>query len=77
MSMNDNIHPRWLSLSKACSYASMSENTLLGRIKTGDIYATKKGGKWYVDRESIDAFFENEKMLAKTIVASLKEAHVV
>jgi len=73
--IND-INPRWLSLAKACSYASMSENTLLNFIKTGDIYASKKVGKWYVDRESIDAFFESEKTFAKITVAQLKEAHV-
>jgi predicted site-specific integrase-resolvase len=74
--MDHDINPRWLSLRQACQYASMSENTLLSHIRMGDIYGCKKVGKWYIDRESIDSFFEAEKMLVKTIVASLKEAHV-
>ena len=72
----DDINPRWLSLKQACTYASMSENTLLSRIHKGDVYGTKKVGKWYVDRESIDLFFEAEKIEVKTIIASLREAHV-
>lgn len=74
--MDHDINPRWLGLKQACAYASMSENTLLAHVRAGDIYGTKKIGKWYIDRHSIDVFFEEEKILAKTIVASLKEAHI-
>ena len=30
-------------------------------IKSGDIYATKRGGHWIVDKESIDSFYNNER----------------
>jgi hypothetical protein len=34
----------------------MSKKTLMKHIGAGEIYASRKGGKWYVDKESIDAF---------------------
>ena len=70
--IDHNINPRWLGLRQACQYASMSENTLLAHVRAGDIYGSKKVGKWYVDKKSIDAFFETEKMFIKTILASLR-----
>lgn len=64
------VAPRWLSIRQACLYASMSENKLKEHINEGDIYATKKGGKVFVDKESIDTFMladsaEVEKTLAR------------
>lgn len=49
---------RWLSMPKACRYSEMSKNTLMKCIKNGDIKASKKRGKWIVDRESIDKYYE-------------------
>jgi excisionase family DNA binding protein len=49
--------PRWLSLTKAAAYASMSKGTIMRYILDGEIYGTRKGGKWYVDRTAIDTFF--------------------
>lgn len=71
----DDIDPRWLDLNKACTYASMSEKTLLQYInKAKDIYGTKKGGKWYIDRYSIDEFMLKDKKEIQAAVASFMEA---
>lgn len=51
---------RWLSMSKACKYSEMSKNTLMECIKTGDIKASKNRGKWIVDRQSIDKYYESD-----------------
>jgi excisionase family DNA binding protein len=51
-----NGYPRWMDIKTACRYTSMSKNTLMEYIKEGSIYARRLGGKWYVDRESIDNF---------------------
>jgi len=49
---------RWLSMPKACKYSEMSKNTLIRCIKNGDIKASKRRGKWIVDRRSIDKYYE-------------------
>ena len=65
-----NPYPRWLGISAACSYASMSKNTLMGYVLTNAIYGTKKAGKWYIDRNSIDAFMlEDQDALTLGAVA--------
>lgn len=53
------IVPRWLTLSEACRYASMSSRKMKRHIKAGEIYGSKKG-KWFIDRDSIDAFFHDD-----------------
>lgn len=53
-----NIMGRWLPMPKACKYSEMSKNTLMECIKNGDIKASKKRGKWIVDRQSIDKYYE-------------------
>jgi len=65
---------RWFSLKEACQYASISKRKLIKHIKDGEIYGSKKG-KWFVDRESIDAFFLNggfEKLAVEKILASIR-----
>jgi hypothetical protein len=69
---NTNFYPRWLDITQACKYASMSDKTLMSFVKSGDIYATKKRGKWIVDRESIDLFMLSDKIAAKETLARLK-----
>ncbi|MEI6153815.1 MAG: helix-turn-helix domain-containing protein [Deltaproteobacteria bacterium] len=49
--------PRWLSLSEASKYCPLSRQTLLRLVEKGDIYGRYTGGKWCVDRESIDVYF--------------------
>jgi excisionase family DNA binding protein len=54
--MTRTVVPRWLSLAEASKYVSMHRQTLMRYIVAGKIYGALKGGKWFVDRESIDAF---------------------
>ncbi len=65
------INPRWLSISSACKYASLSYKTLMRYILAGDIYGTKKGGKWIVDRLSIDRWMLSDEDQDNNIVARL------
>jgi len=65
--------PRWLSLSHAAAYASMSKPTLIRRVQDGEIYGSLKGGKWFIDRESIDHFFLNDKVIVEETVARLRQ----
>jgi excisionase family DNA binding protein len=59
------VTPRWLSIKQACNYASMSRNTLMAYIESGEIYGTLKGGKYFVDRDSMNAFFLDEGSRSK------------
>jgi len=51
------ISQRWLTISEACQYSKMSKNTLKSVIDSGGIFASKRGGKWIVDRTSIDKYY--------------------
>jgi Helix-turn-helix domain len=66
------VTPRWLSVSKACHYCSMGDERLMQFVRAGDIYGTKKGGKWYIDRFSIDRFFGDENARVSDALADLK-----
>jgi len=50
----------------------MSDKTLMHYILSGDVYATKKGGKWIVDRESIDLFMLADDMHVKVALAKAR-----
>ena len=63
---------RWLSMTVACRYASMSDKTLMGYIKSGNIYGTKKNGKWYIDRLSIDEFMKSDTVFIEDTLTRLK-----
>lgn len=68
------IIPRWLSLSEACQYASMSARKMKRHIKAGEIHGLKKG-KWFVDRNSIDAFFRDDNfqnLMVEKVLASFR-----
>ena len=66
--MTSDVTPRWLDLARAAKYTSMSRKTLKKHIDAGEIYASLKGGKWFVDRESIDAFhLDNKVKVEETI----------
>jgi hypothetical protein len=69
----DDINPRWLSVSQACKYASMSRPTLMNHILNGNFYA-KKDGKWRVDRYSIDTYLlsDNDDEIIRKILAGMK-----
>jgi predicted site-specific integrase-resolvase len=65
---------KWLSLPEACAYARRSRNTLLRHIREGKIIASKPDGRWIVDRESIDSFYQPEiSKKALEIVRSLRQ----
>lgn len=53
---------RWLSLTEAAVYVSLSQKTLMKYINTGIIYGTLKGGKWLVDLVSLDTWLEEDKI---------------
>jgi len=72
MKNHTDILPRWLSITEACTYAGMSDKTLIRYVKDGAIYATRKGGKWYVDRQSIDSFMLSDNVFVEETVARLK-----
>ncbi len=55
-----NINQRWLTMAEACQYAKISKNTLMKCIHSGDVRASKRHGKWIVDRLSIDRYYESD-----------------
>ena len=71
---------KWLSLDEACIYARKSRNTILELIIKGDkkgnmIYGTKGGGgEWIVDRESIDAYYNEERLALQEKLRHLRRA---
>ena len=66
--LSSDITPRWLDLASAEKYTCMAKKTLKKRIEAGEIYGSLKGGKWFVDRESIDAFHLADKAQVEKIV---------
>ena len=67
----DDINPRWLSVTQTCKYSGMSDKTLMRHVLNGRIYGSKKGGKWYIDRFSVDAFFLNDHIYVEETLARL------
>ncbi len=55
------ITMKWLTLQEARIYARKCINTIKRLIEEGKIYGTKRGGEWVVDRESIDAYYNEER----------------
>ncbi len=68
------VHPRWLSITDACKYISMSYKTLMQHVLNDEIYGTKKGGKWYIDRYSIDRFMLADEVDVAAIIADVKRS---
>ena len=56
------IWNKWMTLDEACGYAKVSRNTLRRWIDKGLIYGTKTTGDWRIDRESIDDYFNMERV---------------
>ena len=66
---------KWLSLDEACMYARKSRNTILDLIKEGSIYGTKAdGGEWIVDRATIDAHYNEERLALQEKFRDLRRA---
>ena len=72
LEVSDAITPRWLSVTKACRYASMSDKTLMRHVTAGDIYGSKKVGKWYIDKHSIDTFFNSDEVAIQETLARFR-----
>jgi len=68
------VTQRWLSFKQAMLYANMSRNKLKKHIDEGDIYGTQKGGKIFVDRDSIDAFFLDDDVRSKLRIDEIMKA---
>ncbi|HUI45535.1 MAG TPA: hypothetical protein VL122_06075 [Nitrospirota bacterium] len=67
------VAPRWLPIQVACFYAGIGEKKILKHIENGDIYATLDGGKWLIDRASIDEYFLQDKKRVENILANLSQ----
>ncbi|NVM20968.1 MAG: helix-turn-helix domain-containing protein [Desulfobacterales bacterium] len=68
---SNNLWPRWLKISAACQYASLSPKTIKRMLIEGQLRGDRTpGGHWRVDRESIDEYFEGDKK-AVAIVRNL------
>jgi excisionase family DNA binding protein len=54
---------KWLSMQEACLYSRKSRKTLLKLIEEMKIYGTRPdgSGEYVIDRESIDAYYNEEK----------------
>lgn len=68
------IRPRWAKLAQAQEYApACGIKRLKEMIENGDIYGVREGkdGHYVIDLDSLDAYFEREKALLKTALASL------
>ena len=53
---------RWLTLKEACAYARVKKDKIVEWERRGLIYGTKKDGKWFFDRESIDDFYNLDRL---------------
>lgn len=67
--------PRWLSLALAARYCSLSKVTILRYVKDGVIKGKKIGGKYILDRYSIDQFMDlcpEEEELVRSILGAVR-----
>lgn len=71
--MND-TNPRWMTLDMARAYAPLSEQDYKDLIASREVYAVKRGkqGRVYIDRFSIDEYFEKDKIQVKKLVEDIK-----
>ncbi|MCI4625029.1 MAG: helix-turn-helix domain-containing protein [Candidatus Magnetoovum sp. WYHC-5] len=66
---------KWLTLQEACVYARVSENTLSGLVKDGHIYGRLVGGKWIIDRQSIDDYYNAERWQEQLAIMEIKRRY--
>ncbi len=65
------VVPRWLPLRAACFYSGIREKKMLNHVENGDIYGTLDGGKWIIDRLSIDNYFLLTNKKVENIIANI------
>lgn len=54
---------RWLTLKEAMEYCKVKHpDTIRAWINNGYIYGHKRTGQWIIDRQSIDDWFESDKI---------------
>ena len=58
----ENTQPRWLTMEEAVVYAKTSMRKLRNWVDEGYIYGFKRTGKYIVDRESIDKWYNSERI---------------
>lgn len=54
--------PRWLTMEEAVEYAKTSKRKLRTWVDEGYIYGFKRTGKYVIDRESIDNWYNSERI---------------
>lgn len=52
----------WLTVPEAEVYAKVKRATLLRWVDEGLIYGFKRTGDWIIDRQSIDDYYNTEKL---------------
>jgi hypothetical protein len=62
---------RWLTFKEARMYSRLGEKKLRELLKRGVIYGKRLDGKWIVDRESIDSFYESDRFEAEVFMEGL------
>ena len=51
----------WITTEQAAELSGYHENHLRRLIRSGDIKAQKRGGHWWVDRASVEAYVAKAK----------------
>ena len=54
--------PRWLNMKEAVAYAKTSERKLRSWVDEGYIYGFRRTGQYILDRESIDKWYNSERI---------------
>ena len=54
--------PKWLTMEEAVVYAKTSMRKLRTWVDEGYIYGFKRTGRYVVDRESIDQWYNSERL---------------
>jgi len=68
------IQPRWLKPNQVRIYCGWSKNTLMKRIREGNIVASKDRGVWKIYAPSIDKYLSpNEDPRRKKILEIARE----
>lgn len=65
--------PRWMSITQATEYISLSDKTLLQLITDGKIKAKNIRRKYLIDRESIDSFMQSDEAEVEEALERLRE----
>lgn len=61
-----------LSMSEACGYLGVCYNTLMKLINNGDIRPVRAGRRYLFPRQNIQAFLEQDALIAKAYIKKLR-----